>query len=331
MKRSSYLCIARTRQASQRCSNVRVVFLYIRLMATTIPFGKPYKTPTELVQLLKTRGLNISDENKAEHYLEHIGYYRLSAYMYPLLKIPKDQHQYKSGASFSKVMMLYRFDKKFRLFLFNEIEKIEIAVRSTIVNVASSMISDPFWMTNSNNFSDQSRFNRTMSLIDNELRHTREDFIVHFRETYSDSYPPAWILSEILPLGVMTNIYCNIKNKKIKKRIAQTFGLQIDPFESWLTIITVTRNSCCHHSRVWNKIYSIRATLPNRMTRPWITLPTDRLRIYFTICIIKYFLDIISPNNDMLAKLRWLFVDFPEIDLRAMGFPEGWEMEPLWR
>ena len=186
-------------------------------------------------------------------------------------------------------------------------------------------------MTDSINFTDQNRFNRTMSLIDNELRHTREDFIVHFRATYRNPYPPAWILSEILPLGVMTNIYSNIKNKKIKKRISQTFGLQVDPFESWLTIITVTRNSCCHHSRVWNKVYSIRATLPNRMTRPWITLPTDRLRIYFTICVIKYFLDIISPDNDMLAKLRWLFVDYPEIDLRAMGFPEGWEMEPLWR
>lgn len=300
-------------------------------MATTIPFNKSYSNPHDLIALLKSRGLSVSNDDKAEHYLEHIGYYRLSAYMYPLLGMPKDQHLYKSGASFSKVMMLYRFDKKFRLFLFNEIEKIEVAVRSTIVNVASSMIGDPFWMTDSNNFTDQNRFNRTLSLIDNELRHTREDFIAHFRKTYSNSYPPAWILSEILPLGVMTNIYSNIKNKKIKKRISQTFDLQIDPFESWLTIITVTRNSCCHHSRVWNKIYSIRATLPNRMTRPWITLPTDCLRIYFTICIIKYFLDIISPDNDMLAKLRWLFVDFPEIDLAAMGFPHGWELEPLWR
>lgn len=45
-------------------------------------------------------------------------------------------------------------------------------------------------------------------------------------------------------------------------------------------------------------------------------------------CAGRFF---ISPNNDMLVKLRWLLVDFPEIDIRAMGFPEGWEMEPLWR
>ena len=41
--------------------------------------------------------------------------------------MPKTAHLYKEGSSFKKVMMLYRFDKKLRLLMFNEIEKIEIA------------------------------------------------------------------------------------------------------------------------------------------------------------------------------------------------------------
>ena len=40
--------------------------------------------------------------------------------------MPKTAHLYKEGSSFEKVMMLYRFDKKLRLLMFNEIEKIEI-------------------------------------------------------------------------------------------------------------------------------------------------------------------------------------------------------------
>ena len=306
-------------------------FYTLFIMTSTIPFNKPHLAPIDLVKLLKTRGLFIKDETEAQHYLEHIGYYRLSAYMHPFLKLPKELHIYKSGASFDKVMMLYRFDKKLRLLLFNEIEKIEVAIRSSIVEIGTSMTGDVFWMTNSVNFSDFNRFSKTISLIDGEMRHSREDFIVHFKATYSDVYPPAWILSEILPFGVITNIYSNIKNKKIKKRISQSFGLQIDPFESWLTILTGQRNSCCHHSRVWNKQYSIRATLPNRISRPWITLPTDTQRIYFTMCVIKYFIGIISPNNDMLVKLCRLFAAFPEIDLAAMGFPKGWETEPVWQ
>ena len=115
--------------------------------------------------------------------------------------------------------MLYRFDKKLRLLLFNEIEKIEIAVRCAVVNFGTEM----------------------------------------------------------------------------------------------------------------NRIFSIRATMPIRMSRPWISLPTDPLKVYFDMCIIKYFLDIISPNNDMVDKLHGLFRKFPEIDLAALGFPKGWEEEPLWR
>lgn len=65
-----------------------------------------------------------SDETKAVRYLESIGYYRLSAYMYPFLKVPKESHQYKEETTFQQVLNLYRFDKKLRMFLLNEIEKL---------------------------------------------------------------------------------------------------------------------------------------------------------------------------------------------------------------
>ena len=71
--------------------------------------------------------------------------------------------------------------------------------------------------------------------------------------------------------------------------------------------------------------------VPKKMTYPWITLQTVPLRVYYNICIIKYFLDIISPNNDMLQKMKTLFANYPEIDLNALGFPQEWESEPLWR
>ena len=300
-------------------------------MNNKVPFQKPYRSAHDLVKLLQSRGLTISDSAKAESYLEYIGYYRLSAYMYPLLQMPKELHRYKPHSSFSQVMMLYRFDKKLRLLIFNEIEKIEVAVRSAIVNIGSEMTGNPFWMTDSSNFIDTQKFHRTMDLIDAELHHSREDFIVHFKQTYSDAYPPAWILAEVLPFGVITNIYSNLKTARIKKSIARRFGLQMAPFESWLTIVTLTRNSCCHHARVWNKQNTIRPMIPNHMIGNWITLPTDALRIYFNLCIIKYFLNIISPSNDMKAKLDTLLVSYPDIDTAAMGFPRDWGREPLWQ
>jgi abortive infection bacteriophage resistance protein len=300
-------------------------------MSNRIPFQKSYASVHDLVSLLQSRGLMIADTTKAERYLEFIGYYRLSAYMYPLLQMPKEQHRYKPNTTFDQVMTLYRFDKKLRLLIFNEIEKIEVAVRSAIVNISSDMTGNPFWMTDGSNFIDAAKFRHTMDLIDAELHRSREDFIVHFKQTYSNAYPPAWILAEVLPFGVITNIFSNIKTPRIKKNIARKFGLQVAPFESWLTIVTLTRNSCCHHARVWNKQNTIRPMIPNRMTGSWITLPTDALRIYFNLCIIKYFLNIISPNNDMKTKVDALLSTYPSIDVTAMGFPRGWASEPLWQ
>ncbi len=111
-----------------------VFFVYTHLnMAKLIPFTKRFESSENLVNLLESRGLQICDRNKAIQYLDNIGYYRLSAYMYPLLKMPKTAHLYKEGSTFKKVMMLYRFDKKLRLLMFNEIEKIEIAIRRAVM------------------------------------------------------------------------------------------------------------------------------------------------------------------------------------------------------
>lgn len=294
-------------------------------------FGKEYKTPQELVSLLEARGLIINDCQKAQLYLQSIGYYRLSAYMHPFLREPKSLHQYKEGASFKKVMMLYRFDKKLRLFLFNEIEKIEIAVREAVMNMTAERTGDIYWLTNSSFFHNQAIFHNSMTMLSKEYERSTEDFIEHFKNTYTETYPPAWILGELLPMGSVNMYYRNLKDKTLKKQIAKRFHLHAPVFESWLSVLTLTRNACCHHARVWNKINKIIPNDMKGMTRPWITLSADKRRVYYNICIIKYFLDTISPNNDMCEKLKRLFARFPEIDKRALGFPVGWESEPIWQ
>lgn len=289
------------------------------------PYTKPAKSPADLVRQLKQRGLIIADEARAERYIDNIGYYRLSAYMYPFLSAPKTAHQFKTGVTFDRVLRLYRFDKKLRVLLFNEIEKIEVAFRAAVVNTITDRTGDIFWMTNPAYVNSS-----TSSLIQREYSHSTEDFIEHFKRTYSDPYPPAWILSEILPFGNITWIFRNLSNSN-KKAVAKKFYLHAPVLESWMNIVTLTRNSCCHHARVWNKVNSIIPNDMSGMTRPWITTSTDKRKTYYNICIIKYFLDIISPNNDFKKKLLTLFLAFPEIDLNAMGFNADWETEPLWR
>lgn len=228
-------------------------------------------------------------------------------------------------------MMLYRFDKKLRLLMFNEIEKIEIAVRRAVMQIPTEMTGNPFWLTSPEYFLDNAKFNDTMHTISGEYNKSKEEFVIHFKNTYSNPYPPSWILGELLTIGNINAIYRNIKQNRIRKRIAKKFGLPINVFESWMTIIAVTRNACGHHARIWNKRNAMQPAIPSNPAGKWILLPTDPMRTYFDLCIIKYFLNIISPANDMLCKMQSLFSEFPEVDLRALGFPLGdWQNEPLW-
>ncbi len=52
-------------------------------------YTKHYSSPTELLTILQDRGLDCSDIDDAESILRSVGYYRLSGYLYPFLKVPK--------------------------------------------------------------------------------------------------------------------------------------------------------------------------------------------------------------------------------------------------
>ena len=187
----------------------------------------------------------------------------------------------------------------------------EIALRSTLANLVAEETGNIFWMTDETLFANSDKFRRTMELVDKELRNSKEEFILHFKEKYSNPYPPAWILVEILPLGVVTRMFENLADNTLRKKIAARFGLTVPVFTSWITVVTLTRNACCHHARVWNKENAISPMIPRRLSGRWIV--SD-----------------VSPNNDMLEHLQALLAEYPMIDIRAMGFPQNWQDEPLW-
>lgn len=70
-----------------------------------------------------------------------------------------------------------------RVLLFNEIEKIEVAFRAAVVNTITDRTGDIFWMTNPAYVNAG-----TLALIQREYAHSTEDFIVHFKNIYTDPY-----------------------------------------------------------------------------------------------------------------------------------------------
>jgi len=297
-----------------------------------VSYTKGATRPKDLVTLLKSRGLIISDEKKAVSYLTNISYFRFSAYLHPLLKNPKTAHQYKIGATFEMALDMYRFDRKLRVLLFDELEKIEVAIRTAMNNLVSDALNDVFWMTENRHFSNPVSFTKSLALIQSELDRSKEEFIDHFKNKYFEPFPPAWMISEIIPLGVLCSIFNNIQSMRIKKIVAGQFGLPVPVFSSWILVLANLRNVCCHHNRTWNKDHLVIPANIISPVFPWIdTVKTDAKRIYYRICIIKYILFTVSPNNRFTKKLKSLLAEYPTVDVCAMGFPVDWENEPLWK
>ena len=198
----------------------------------------------------------MEDEQKVENYLMNIGYHRLSAYIYPFYKSPKDDMVLKDGTTFKQALTLYRFDKKLRILLFNEIEKIEVAIRSILANIGCQELGDKYWITRPEYFANADKFNQTLAVIEKELASSKEDYIEDFRLTPSE---------------------------------------------------------------------------PHKVSSTWIdTSKIDKKRIFYRLCIIRYILASVSPNNNFNEKIANLLDRFPSIDIAAMGFYEGWENEHLW-
>ncbi len=293
-------------------------------------FAKQYSSPEQIVQILKSRGMLIKDKHKVLNYLLNIGYHRLSAYIFPFYKSPKSDLILKEGTTFEQVLTLYRFDKKLRILLFNEIEKIEVAIRSVLANVGCQELNDRYWITKPEYFANADKFNQTLGIIEKELASSKEDYIERFRQNYIESYPPAWMITEILSFGNLNYIYSNISSNQLMKHIAGYFGLQPQVFISWLTVLANLRNMCCHHARIWNRDFMLNPAEPKKTKGAWIdTSKVDKKRIYYRLCIIRYFLSSVSPNNNFNEKLSHLLADFPSVDIAAMGVDRDWKDEIL--
>lgn len=274
----------------------------------------------------------MEDEHKVEDYLMNIGYHRLSAYIYPFYKSPKSDKVLKQGTTFEQVLTLYRFDKKLRILLFNEIEKIEVAIRSVLANIGCQELGDKYWITKAEYFANVDKFDQTLAVVEKELASSKEDYIEDFRCNYVENYPPAWMITEVLSFGNLNYIYSNIASNKLMKRIADYFNLKPQVFTSWLTVLANLRNMCCHHARVWNRDFMLNPAEPRKILGVWIDTSTiDKKKIFYRLCIIRYLLLSVSPNNHFNKKISDLLELFPSIDIAAMGFCRNWQDELLWK
>jgi abortive infection bacteriophage resistance protein len=290
---------------------------------------KPLKYE-EQIELLKQRGIVIENEQKAIHILQTISYYRLSGYWYPFLE-DKKNHNFKPNSTFESAFKLYCFDRKLRQLVISELEKIEVSIRAKMAYIMSNAY-DPFWYRNDDLFTNQKLHENSLIKISEEYKRSDEEFIKAFKIKYSDDLPPSWMIFEITSFGALSLIFKNLKPSNEKREIAHYFGISDTVFQTWLHSIVYLRNICAHHTRLWNRSMSITPQIPRKTKYSWIeTEGISNNKMYFNLSMIMYLLQTINPHNSFTIRLKELFTEFKNIDIKAMGFPVNWTEEPLWK
>ena len=282
-----------------------------------IPFDKPPLSNKEIIRLLSERGMIIDDPNRAEHYLDFISYYRLSVYMLPF---QDERHSFKKPVSFEKILRLYSFDRRLRLLSMDALERIEVAFRTVIVNCLSEKCG-AFWLENPDCFHDKNKRNTQASMLE-EIRKQIEQqktapSLEHYYQTYSaPEIPPAWIVFEILPFGCVSRIYENLK-RPYRKAVAEKFGIEESILQSWFHALSVLRNSCAHHSRIWNRKYPFKIKKANAFPE----LDTAE-RFYCFALIIDILLSRIVQTPTWTQRLKETINEFSDVvNPVQMGFP----------
>ena len=164
-------------------------------------------------------------------------------------------------------------------------------------------------------------------------RKRREEFLQeHYARYSSPSMPPVWKTLEVVSLGNLSKLYANMKDVSVKKQVAKSMGLpQYTYMESWMRSLTVLRNCCAHHARTWNRRYPTMPQIPARLPLSWIDTRNVRpMKLYAQLCTLLYLEQSITPNSNIKQQLLALFAKYPQISLRAMGFPQNWQQQPLW-
>ncbi|MFP7756227.1 Abi family protein [Thermodesulfobacteriota bacterium B35] len=293
-------------------------------------FTKPPLSFTAQVDRLFERGMEIHDRERAERYLAHLNYYRLAAYWLPFEQNHAD-HTFRPGTKFDVVLDHYVFDRELRLLVMDAIERIEVSLRTGWAYILSHSYG-PHAHLKRSIFKARWPYDKNIRMLEKNVRQSSEVFIRHFRDQYDERLPPVWVICEIMTIGQLSQWYANLKHGRDRNAIARRYGLDEVNLASFLHHLSVVRNHCAHHSRLWNRSFAISWKLPRKKPAGLFDNfnHEDGKRIYNTLVMLAYLMDRINPNTWKI-RLNSLFAKYSVVNPRIMGFPENWQDRPIWK
>ena len=288
-----------------------------------IPQGKTREEPCdnnkyrkvilEQIEHLKKLGLIITDERKAFEILSDIGLYRLGFYMFPFekkypAKVGRD-HVFREGITLDMVIRLYYFDFELRHILLKYISRIEVHLRTSIVNYMSAKHhNNDTWFVDERIISKN--YCRAFDTIYDRVR--LSPYIKWHHHNHPCKYAPASKTLEFMSIGDILDLYNAISNVVSRLDICNMHWIRsIKTFDNYLTSIRRVRNRCAHGGVLFD--YTANEALTTKGPVDLSSVP-DRTNLCGAIAVIKYMTGVVSANRlaDLECELRQLLDNYKD-------------------
>ena len=300
---------------------------------------KIFKSLDEQLEILKSKGLIIEDEDAAKEVLFRENYFFISGYRHLFMQSYKDK-EFIKGTTFNELYSVFLFDRKIRNIMFQYI----LVVENNIKSIISYQLSKKYGFRekdylNAKNFSQDNLKQRQVHDVLNKMKRQirvngrQHTATMHYLSNYG--YIPLWILVKVLSFGLVSEFY-NILRSEDSLFIAELYKLDPDSLSTYLSILSNFRNLCAHEDILYE--HRTQKEIPDNKYHYKLNIDrTDDHYNYgkndlFAVVIIlkqmiteKEFREFLGSLGYEIDVLSGKISSLPtSLILNKIGFPDNW-------
>ncbi len=301
---------------------------------------KRFKNLEEQIEILKSKGLIIEEEESVKEILLRENYFFINGYRYPLMKSNKEK-KFLEGATFDELYSLFLFDRNIRNVFFKNI----LVIENNLKSIFSYQLSKQYgykekdYLKPSNFTPNRNKTRQVNDLIRKMKRQIRVNGKSHSATSHymmNYGYVPLWILVKVLSFGIVGELFAILKYED-QKKICDVYHLDVDTMITYLPILSNYRNLCAHEDILYeNKTQKV---IPDTIYHKLLEIEkgTDgylygKKDLFALVLIMKDMLTTEEFKNMMLEFEHYLHnleynlhtIGIGKI-LKRMGFPDNWK------
>ena len=216
---------------------------------------KTFKTLDEQIQILRSKGLVINDEEKAKEVLFRENYFFLNGYRHLFQRDSLD-NKFIEGTTFEELYGTFTFDRNIRNIMFKYILIVENNVKSIIGYQMSRKYGykEKDYLNPKNFSQDNIKVRQVYDVLNKVKRQMRVNGKQHAATShYMDNYGyvPMWILVKVLSFGIISELF-NILKIEDQIAISSFYKINSSTLMTNLQLLANFRNLCAHEDILYD-------------------------------------------------------------------------------